>query len=270
MAPLGLAKHTCVGLCLFLGISVAQGARKSELDSLNRQLGNEIVKARLKSVIVADFVSEQGKPSTLGWYLADELSENWLAKKPKFNVRDRAELRDAKIASGDLNSEMMERLGSVWGVEAILTGEVQNAPENYTLSVSVRRVKDNSIVATETILIPHSRILDILQPALEMNNGTLHLTRGGINGVEVPTCRSCPVPTYTARARKARAQGTIVLSAVVSENGRARGITVVKSLGFGLTQKAIEAVSEWHFKPATREGEPVAVVVPIEVTMRLY
>ena len=61
-----------------------------------------------------------------------------------------------------------------------------------------------------------------------------------------------------------------MLSVVVSENGRAGGITVVQSLGFGLTQKAIEAVSEWHFKPATREGQPVAVVVPIEVTMRLY
>jgi TonB family protein len=270
MVLVGLGKRACIGLCLFLGLRVAQGARKPQLDALSQQLGNEIVKAKLRCVIVVDFLSEEGKSSTLGWYLADELSENWLAAKQKFRVRDRSELKDVKIAPEDLNSQMIERLGSVWGVDAILTGVVQNAPEKYTLSVSVRRVKDNSIAATETVSLPHTRILDVLQPTSEMNNSILRLARAGINGVDVPRCISCPIPTYTDRARKERAQGTIILSVVVSENGRAGGITIVKGLGFGLTQKAIEAVSQWHFKPATKEGEPVAVMVPIEVTMRLY
>jgi TonB family protein len=56
----------------------------------------------------------------------------------------------------------------------------------------------------------------------------------------------------------------------VSENGRADTIAIVKGLGFGLTQKAIETVSEWRFKPATsKEGESVPVIAPIEVTFRL-
>ena len=57
---------------------------------------------------------------------------------------------------------MVNRLGSVWGVDAIITGVVQSAPEHYTLSVSVRRATDNTIAATESIAIPHSRVLDLL------------------------------------------------------------------------------------------------------------
>jgi TonB family protein len=69
--------------------------------------------------------------------------------------------------------------------------------------------------------------------------------------------------------RKAKVQGTIVLSVVVSEDGRTAAMTVVSGLGLGLTKKAIEAVSGWRFKPAnTSGGEPVAVIVPVEVTMR--
>jgi len=38
----------------------------------------------------------------------------------------------------------------------------------------------------------------------------------------------------------------------------------------GLDEKAIEAVRQWKFKPATKDGHPVAVQVNIEVSFRLY
>jgi len=271
MFTIGIAKRVFIGWCLCLGLSGALTARKSDLAALNQQLSSEIVRANLRSIIVVDFVSEQGKPSTLGWYLADELSENWIAKMPKFRVLDRSELKDTKVTPEDLTSEMVKRLGSVWGVDAIITGVVQSAPEHYTLSVTVRRVTDNTIAATESISIPHSRIFDVLRPLPELNSGGLSLSHAGINGIDVPRCIWCPIPTYSDRAKDAKVQGTIVLSVLVSEDGRAGAIAVVKGLGFGLTQNAIEAVSGWRFKPAsTRDGEPVAVIVPVEVTMRLY
>jgi periplasmic protein TonB len=107
--------------------------------------------------------------------------------------------------------------------------------------------------------------LNVLKPLPNPND----ISRAGVNGVDVPRCIACPVPSYSERGKAAKVQGRVVLSVVISEDGRAETIAVVKRLGFGLTQQAIEAVSEWRFRPATKEGQPVPVFVPIEVTMRI-
>jgi TonB family protein len=95
--------------------------------------------------------------------------------------------------------------------------------------------------------------------------------RAGVNGVGVPVCVYCPDPQYSEEARKAKYQGTVVLQVIVTADGRATNISVVKGPGLGLEEKAIEAVRGWRFKPAVGpNGKPVPVIVPIEVTFRLF
>lgn len=92
----------------------------------------------------------------------------------------------------------------------------------------------------------------------------------GTGGVGYPSCAYCPDPKYSEEARKAKYQGTVVLQAVITPDGRAIDIEVVKGPGLGLEEKAVEAVKTWRFKPAVGpNGKPVAVIVPIEVTFRL-
>ncbi len=92
----------------------------------------------------------------------------------------------------------------------------------------------------------------------------------GTGGVGYPSCAYCPDPKYSEEARKAKYQGTVVLQAVITPDGRAIEIQVVKGPGLGLEEKAVEAVKQWRFKPALGpSGKPVAVVVPIEVTFHL-
>jgi len=92
----------------------------------------------------------------------------------------------------------------------------------------------------------------------------------GTGGVGYPSCAYCPDPKYSEEARKAKYQGTVVLQAVITPDGRAIEIQVVKGPGLGLEEKAVEAVKQWRFKPALGpSGKAVAVVVPIEVTFRL-
>jgi TonB family protein len=55
----------------------------------------------------------------------------------------------------------------------------------------------------------------------------------------------------------------------VGPDGDAHDIKVIRSLGLGLDEKAIEAVSQWKFKPGMKDGEPVNVAVTVEVTFRL-
>ena len=95
--------------------------------------------------------------------------------------------------------------------------------------------------------------------------------RAGVNGVGVPVCLYCPIPQYSDEARKAKYQGTVVLQVTITTDGKAINISVVKGPGLGLEEKAIEAVKGWKFKPAVGpSGKPVATIVPIEVTFRLY
>ncbi|HLH41718.1 MAG TPA: energy transducer TonB [Bryobacteraceae bacterium] len=88
-------------------------------------------------------------------------------------------------------------------------------------------------------------------------------------GVSAPKPIYQPEPEYSEEARKAKWQGTVLLSLVVDEAGRAVNIKVTKSLGLGLDQKAIEAVEKWKFEPGKKDGKPVPVMATVEVNFRL-
>src|SRR5579884_2914169 len=76
-------------------------------------------------------------------------------------------------------------------------------------------------------------------------------------------------PDYSEEARKAKFQGTVVLAIIVDENGLPHDVRVVRPLGLGLDQKAIEAVEKWRFRPGMKDGHPVKVAATIEVNFRL-
>jgi TonB family protein len=87
--------------------------------------------------------------------------------------------------------------------------------------------------------------------------------------VTAPTIKVKIEPKYSEEARKKKLQGTIQLSVVIDATGAPTQIAVLRPLGFGLDEKAVEAVSQWKFIPATKNGTPVALVSTIEVTLHL-
>lgn len=88
-------------------------------------------------------------------------------------------------------------------------------------------------------------------------------------GVTQPTLLQKVEPEYSEEARKAKYQGTVVLYVEVDPSGRPRNLRVVRSLGLGLDEKAIEAVNKWKFRPGLKDGKPVTVAATIEVNFRL-
>ena len=92
----------------------------------------------------------------------------------------------------------------------------------------------------------------------------------GKKGVTVPQAIYSPEPSFSEEARKVKHQGIVVLVLVVGRDGRTYNIRVGQSLGMGLDEKAIEAVSRWRFKPATLNGQPVATQIAVEVDFHLY
>ncbi len=92
----------------------------------------------------------------------------------------------------------------------------------------------------------------------------------GRAGVTVPQPIYSPEPNFSDEARKAKQQGIVTLMLVVGKDGNPYDIRVRQSLGMGLDEKAIEAVSHWRFKPATLNGQPVATQIEVEVDFHLY
>ena len=88
-------------------------------------------------------------------------------------------------------------------------------------------------------------------------------------GVSAPSLIYKKEPEYSEEARKAKYQGTVVLYIEVDPTGRAINPRVVRSLGLGLDEKAIEAVKQWKFKPGYKDGKAVTVAATIEVNFRL-
>src|ERR1700724_1588309 len=88
-------------------------------------------------------------------------------------------------------------------------------------------------------------------------------------GVSPPSVILKVEPEYSEEARKAKFQGTVILFVVVDEKGNPKELKVIRPLGLGLDQKAIEAVEKWKFRPGMKDGKPVAVQATIEVNFRL-
>ena len=78
-------------------------------------------------------------------------------------------------------------------------------------------------------------------------------------------------PNYTADAMRAKVQGSVWLECIVMPDGTVGNISVTRSLDsvFGLDQEAIKAARQWKFVPGMKEGEPVPVLITIELTFTL-
>jgi TonB family protein len=90
-------------------------------------------------------------------------------------------------------------------------------------------------------------------------------------GVKPPVVLSQPLPAYTEEARKARAEGIVLIQAVIRKDGTVDSFKVLRGLGYGLDESAINTIAtKWRFKPGTYNGAPVDVQANIEVSFRLY
>jgi TonB family protein len=76
-------------------------------------------------------------------------------------------------------------------------------------------------------------------------------------------------PNFSELARQLKYQGTTILELIINETGTPEDIKIIRLAGFGLDEGAVQAVKNWVFKPSTRNGQPVKVVVKVEVNYKL-
>jgi TonB family protein len=119
-----------------------------------------------------------------------------------------------------------------------------------------RRRRVNIVFAAATLFT----LLAIGVPAVKAQVG---------NGTTPPIPISKVAPEYTKEATEAKLTGSVILSLIVNTDGKAEQIKVVKSLGMGLDEKAVESVEKWRFLPGKNNGVPINAKAQIEVMFRL-
>jgi TonB family protein len=84
-----------------------------------------------------------------------------------------------------------------------------------------------------------------------------------------PEAIAQPTPRYPTTARVAGREGTVVLEAVIDEQGRVSKVQVLRGLGLGCDEAAVEAVERWRFRPATLQGRPIPVLYTLTVHFKI-
>ncbi|HTB97425.1 MAG TPA: energy transducer TonB [Terracidiphilus sp.] len=90
------------------------------------------------------------------------------------------------------------------------------------------------------------------------------------NGVSAPIPVFTPEAEFSDEARREKYQGVCMISVIIDAHGNPQNPRVIRSLGMGLDEKALEAVNRYRFKPAMKQGHPVAARIVVAVNFRLF
>lgn len=175
--------------------------------------------------------------------------------------------------SADLRMNLLtKRRDPRYGVQTVRLTELdRQEPDAALFGIGSEYKVVNEAGPTQIAQGPGATDEKGLTSAVGATSGALTgIARPGVGGVSVPACAYCPSPSFTDEARAAKFNGSVILQVTVTADGRAENISVLRKVGYGLDQNAIETVKQWKFRPAKGpDGNPVATLVPIEVTFRI-
>jgi TonB family protein len=154
--------------------------------------------------------------------------------------------------------------------KAFAESRVETVPQDT--GTTCYRIKGAALMTgSGDISIPCEEHATVKQvPTPEPKSGADHLPFRAGEGIIAAKLVYGPDPHYVPLAKVASFQGTTLLIANVTESGTVDEVQIVRPVGFGFDDAAVETVKTWTFKPATKNGQPVPLQINIEVNFRLY
>ena len=143
---------------------------------------------------------------------------------------------------------------------------MESSMEDGDLVVRIRLSKFGSGLSVSVTVERGGKLIDSFTSAWRPGRADV-LRVGG--DVKAPVIITRAEPQYNEEARQARIQGIVILEVLIDKTGAVREVTVLKPLPFGLSEAAAEAVRQWTFVPATKDGEAVDVVFNLTVNFKL-
>jgi TonB family protein len=270
----------CLSLIGFL-FAPSVRAQQQEIKDFAAKMAESLQSAGQKKVAVFDFVGPGQTITALGAELADDFSRALSESDAHLHVEDRRDVAQSMKKmdfepEDSLDSESVLAFAQFLKLDTAVLGTIARDGDQVRLSVRAVQIggKGATVIDSRgaTISDESAKLMQTYIARPEADAGVdKSFPVGGKGGITFPRCVYCPAAQFTEPARLAKFQGTVTLNAVVTEDGRAADIKVVKRIPYGLANAAIEAVQQWRFEPAKGpDGRPVAVRQIIEVTFHLY
>jgi TonB family protein len=253
----------------FANAQQGQGLRKPTAE----QISSEITRLALRRVYVSDFLDTSGQRIPTGTYFAAAFSK--LLRQPahdftiisRFNVHKF--LNDSGWTDRDLsNPDVFAKFTAAFNPDAFLSGTI--VPGNHAVSMDLALT---DLAGKELFRVPYREQLndqfDASFPPTTNASGRIFYFYG-LDGTVIPKCIQCPNPSYTDSARRAKISGVVVISGVVTPDGKIEQTRVVESLDPALDKASLDILRSWRFDPAKDpDGNLVPVRILLEVSFRI-
>jgi TonB family protein len=239
-----------------------------------QQMSKDLARLALHKVYVPDFVDTSGKRTALGCFFGASFSKLIGENAKNFAIISRIDVNRYLDKNGwsdsDLsNADVMSKLASEFSLDGILSGMISSDHGTYTIDFTVRDVSGRELFRTQY----REKIDPVVSANLPVENEVAghNFYFAGLDGVTNPKCVRCPIPPYPDELRASRVQGSIMLSVLITAEGKTDHIYLLKKLSPDFDRDAIDKVKSWRFEPSKDpSGSNVAVRVPIEVTYTQY
>jgi TonB family protein len=239
------------------------------------RIAEKIEQLQLHKIYVSDFLDSTGARTEKSCFFASVFSSNLTKQSKDFEVLNRITVQKlldtAAISSGDIEKpETLSKIASTTGADAILFGVITFEKALISLDLSLREASTGKELHRAQYQEHNSPDFEESFPAASDTSGHIFYF-SGLDGVSVPKCIYCPQPSYTSGARERKVNGTLLISAHVSERGTVDDVRIVRSLDPDLDEAALRIVRTWKLQPAKdTSGTLVPLRVPVQVTFHFY
>lgn len=212
------------------------------------------------SAYLRNFKDEGGRRHFVLVLPKKEISFDLPSARLAFVIRDNAQRKTSYYPPERFQKAinipyLIDQVGAASNTEDF-DGEVSKPTVNLP-SVSYQISTDGADLSIESGLGDHENASDVVYKV------------GG--GVSPPLLQQKVLANYSDEALRARYQGVCLIEMIVDAQGKVQNPRVIRPLGMGLDEKALQAIRNWKFKPAMKDGKtPVPVMITVEVGFHLY
>jgi len=213
-------------------------------------------KKKLQGTVVLSFlVDASGVPQSIAFEEGLGNGLDFLAYKILSNDRFAPALRDGAPVTAPMLAELT--------LDACSSGTPSSAGETQIVKLSDQPGQKFKAMLPVQVELEFA----MLQHPLQISLNSSDLKK---ESVTPPTPKNPVEAFYSDEARRKKIGGVCVVSLIVDTNGMPRNVRVRRPLGYGLDQNAVEAARRYRFKPATKKGQPIPVMIAVEINFRLY
>jgi TonB family protein len=260
-----------IGFGISARTQTAPQTTDTAITELVESIAQPLKKANAKKVIVFGFTGPNKQPHPVGKWLTDQVCVTIRKEFPKIEAIDQSELSpNSGVPSSSVDAEAIFNAqihqARALGAGVIINGSFAKVSDQLGVSLSIANMADlGKTQEVRTRFVPLSKeIIELTPkpiPELELHDG---VPRGGEGGISMPICTHCPPPSLP---QNAKVGGIVLVELVVTPEGRADRIKIIKSPSAELADSAVRTVQNWRFKPAIGfDGSPIAVFTGIQLS----